>query len=221
MSLAKARIISETGEELEALFNPSEFTVRKSVQWKAAEAKGKNTPQLRFQQGQSGTLRMKLVFDTTHSGEDVTSYTGRLLRLTEVDPDLPGSDQARNKARPPWVRFHWGHLHSFKAIVEKLKLSFTYFASDGTPLRATADVTLKQYEDERAWGPQNPTSGTPTPHTVHRVQSGETLDRIAALYYGDPTRWRSIARANRVADPLALGPGTDLIIPEPELTHRG
>jgi nucleoid-associated protein YgaU len=75
------------------------------------------------------------------------------------------------------------------------------------------ELELRQYETSQAFGPQNPTSGTPKPHRVHRVQPGETLDRISARYYGDATQWRRLARANDVEDPLALHPGELLDIP--------
>jgi nucleoid-associated protein YgaU len=48
---------------------------------------------------------------------------------------------------------------------------------------------------------------------VHRVQPGETLDRISAQYYGDATQWRRLAAANAVEDPLGLRPGTLLSVP--------
>jgi nucleoid-associated protein YgaU len=48
---------------------------------------------------------------------------------------------------------------------------------------------------------------------VHRIQPGETLDRIAAMHYGDSTRWRTIADGNGIEDPLALRPGALLSIP--------
>jgi len=72
---------------------------------------------------------------------------------------------------------------------------------------------LQQYEESQAFGRQNPTSGTPKPHRVHRVLPGETLDRISARYYGDSTKWRMLASANAIADPLALQPGAMLTIP--------
>ena len=129
---------------------------------------------------------------------------------------LPGADAASGNVRPQWVKFHWGDLHSFKSVLTSLDLAFVYFAGDGTPLRARADVILTQFEQDAAFGPQNPTSGTPKPHRVHRVGPGETLDRIAATHYGDPTRWRDIAAANGVEDPLAVRPGTVLAIPRLE-----
>jgi nucleoid-associated protein YgaU len=97
--------------------------------------------------------------------------------------------------------------------VAALDVHLIFFSAAGVPLRARVEVTLRQYEPDDAFGPQNPTSGTPWPHTVHRVSPGETLDRIAARHYGDATAWRIIAEANHIHDPLALRPGTLLAIP--------
>lgn len=216
----KAYLQTEGGDKINCMFNPSELTISKSNTWNAGEAKGKNAPELRFQAGQSATLTMSLTFDTTREGTAVTEHTDKLLGLMKVNPSLSGSDRSRNSARPPWVEFHWGSTYSFKAIVERLQVRFTYFASSGMPLRAKADVSLKQWKDEAELPLQNPTSSTPTLHTVHQLLPGETLDRIAAAHYGDPTRWRLIAEANNILDPLLLPPGVSLAIPESAVRHR-
>lgn len=217
----KAYLLTEKGGRIRCLFNPAELTITKSNTWNAAESKGRNAPELRFQGGQSGTMALSLTLDTTSTGTDVTEHTNQLLDLMKVDPALAGSDKARNKARPPWVEFHWGKLHSFKAIVERLQVKFTYFASSGMPLRAKADLSLKQWKDEGERPLQNPTSHTPTLHTVHRVVQGETLDRIAATHYADSTRWRLIAEENAVLDPFSVPAGTLLVIPEMPVRRRG
>ena len=217
----KAFLKIEGGTEtIECLFNPAELTISKSNQWQGGEAKGKNAPELRFQAGQSATLTLSLTFDTTKDGKPVTQYTDKLLGLMKVNPNLAGADRSRNSARPPWVEFHWGSLYSFKAIVERLQIKFTYFASTGMPLRAKADLSLKQWMDEEQLPLQNPTSSTPSLHTVHQLLPGETLDRVAAAHYGDPARWRLIAQANNIVDPLRLPVGATLAIPEPGVRHR-
>ena len=104
---------------------------------------------------------------------------------------------------------------------ERLTVTFVYFAADGTPLRAKVDLALKQYDDETVLPLQNPTSHTPSLQTVHRLSYGETLDRLAAKHYADATRWRLIAEANDIVDPLALAPGTLLLIPELPVRRRG
>jgi nucleoid-associated protein YgaU len=218
---AKAFLEVEGGERFDFLFNPAELVIDKAASWRAGGAKGKDAPRLRFQEGRSGTLSFTATFDTTGDGSDVTAHTDRLLALLHTDTDLRGSDQQRNQRRPPWVRFHWGRLRSFKAVVEKARITFTYFAPSGTPLRANAELDLKQYEDDGDLPLQNPTSGTPSPQRRHRTATGETLDRVAGVHYGDPTRWRLLADANGIVDPFRIPPGTDLVVPEPELVRRG
>jgi len=217
----KAVLRTELNVEIPFLFNPAELTITKSNSWQALENKGSNAPELRFQGGQSGTLALSMTLDTTKDGTDVTQHTTKLLDLLKVDMSLPSMDPTRNNGRPPWVVFQWGSLHSFKAIVERLQIKFTYFASSGMPLRAKADLSLKQYEDEAVLPLQNPTSHTPSLHSVHRLGHGETLDRVAAKHYADSTRWRLIADANNVVDPIALVPGTLLVIPQLPVRRRG
>jgi len=220
-SLAKAYIEAEQGDSIYCLFNPSELSISKSAQWTSPPSPGQNVPKLKFNQGQPGTMSLNLTFDTTDTGDPVTVSTNKLLALLSVQQGLKDTDSQNNSCRPPFVIFHWGRFHSFKAIVEKLDVKFTYFAQDGTPLRAKANLSMKQYEEEDAWGPQNPTSGTLRPHAVHTVAPGETIDRIAAVRYGDPNRWRLIADANGVRDPIELMPGTTLLIPSVVAGRRG
>jgi hypothetical protein len=220
-SPVKALIVPERGAPIECQFNPAELSLSRSNDWSPTTSKGRPTPTLRFQEGGSGSLSMKLTLDTTHSGEPVTIHTSRLLELMEVDEQLPGTDRVANKARPPWLRFRWGSFHSFKAVLAQLQLTFTYFSSTGVPLRAQAQVELTQYEHDATWPKQNPTSGTPFPHRIHHVVPGETLDRIAATYYDDPARWRLLADTNGVIDPLALTAGTPLLVPELTGADRG
>ncbi len=214
--LEKAFLEIEGGTRVPCLYNPESLTVGRSNSWTANPMPGKGVSTLRYAGADSGWMRLDLVFDTTTDGTPVTKHTGKILTLMDVDPDLPGSDESSNNARPPTVTFHWGDLHSFVAVVSDLQLSFTYFSSTGVPLRAHMWLELRQFERSKAFGPQNPTSGTPNPHRVHRVQPGETLDRISARYYGDATRWRILANANGLEDPLAVRPGAVLSIPRLE-----
>ena len=221
MTFQKAFLTPENGSDIPCLFNPSELSLQCSNEWSGDEALGKNAPQLSFVGGKSGSMSLSLTFDTTPDGSPVTQHTDKLLKLMKIDPRLPGYDDETNNGRPPYVTFHWGDLHSFKMVVDSLGLTFTYFSAEGVPLRARAELGLTQFEEEDVFGPQNPTSGTPAPHRVHRVQSGETLDRIAATLYGDATNWRLLAEANGIHNPLTLVPGTLLAVPKPKVAAGG
>jgi LysM repeat protein len=217
-----AYLLIEGTRKIPCLFNPAELSLSLSNRWAAdgdgtsrsSEAvPGKGVQTLSFAGSENGTLDLQLFFDTTSEGKPVTHYTSQIVALMEIDPDVPGTDKAMRRGRPPTVVFGWGTMTSFPAVIERLTLTFTYFSNTGSPLRATMQLSLKQYKEARAYGPQNPTSGTPLPHRVHRVQPGETLDRISAQYYGDATQWRRLAAANAVEDPLALRPGSLLSVP--------
>lgn len=210
----KAYLTTEKNVTLPCMFNPSELSISRRNSWSGEALPGRDAPEMVFDGGEAGSMDLSLLFDTTHEGKPVTNYTNKMLDLMKIDTTLAGYDAAKNNGRPPWVKFHWGDMHSFKAIIESIDISFTYFSSTGMPLRASVDLSLTQYEPDANWGPQNPTSGTPKPHRVHRVQKGETLDRIAAKHYGTSTNWRLIAEANGIHDPLALRPGSFLNIPK-------
>lgn len=214
----KAYLKTELNEQINCLFNPDELTVSRTVSWSGPTSNKANAPSVTFGGGQSGTLKFDLMFDTTDTGESVTTYTTKLLQLMDIH-ELPN-----NEKRPPWVRFHWGDLISFKSVVTSASISFTYFAADGTPLRAKASgFTLTQLEDEEEWkyALQNPTSGTRQRDRLHRVLPGETLDRISYTYYGDSGQWRRIAERNGIVDPLRLRVGRLLTVPELQAVSRG
>ena len=205
--------IVSSGAQIPCMFNPAELSVARTNRWEAGSNPGQGVKTLQYRGANSGTLSLNLTFDTTDTGDPVTNYTDKLLALMDIDTSLSGTDENSNNARPPTVTFNWGSLQFFEAVVASVNLQFTYFSSTGVPLRAKASVSLTQYIAPNTYGPQNPTSGTPSPHRVHRVQPGETLDRISSRYYGDATRWRQIATANGISDPLALRPGALLSIP--------
>jgi hypothetical protein len=213
MATQKAYLQIEQGAKIPCEFNPAQLAIVKSNSWTAGSQAGGKEPQLKYSGANPGSVSLDLIFDTTDTGDPVTTYTDQLMTLMEVNTELPGADDQSLAGRPPYVTFNWGGMRTFKAVVEKLSVTFVYFAASGAPLRAKVGMELKQFQADNTFGPQNPTSGTPRPHRVHRVQPGETLDRIAAQHYGDANRWRVLAAANGIEDPLALRPGSLLSIP--------
>ncbi len=169
-------------------------------------------PQLEFGGGQPATLQMQLFFDTYAEGKDVRKeYTDSIWQLMMVDQAL--KDPKNKKGRPPKVRFQWGSAWSFDAVITSVNQKFTLFLSDGTPVRATLDVTFQQIKDEALLPPQNPTSGGVGGERVWVVNEGDTLAWIAYKEYGDANQWRLIADANRLTQVRRLVPGTVLEIP--------
>ena len=214
-SLAKAAILNldaAGSQPIKCLFNPNEYTFTKSNTWVSGGASGTDMPNVTFVNGQPAVLSMELFFDTYHDQTDVRAgYTDAIWALMLVDEQL--KDPKTQKSRPPMVRFQWGRSWSFDAVITSISQRFTLFLSDGTPVRATLNVTFQQIKDTRQLAPQNPTSGGLKNERVWEVASGETLAWIAYKVYGNPTKWRPIATANGLEQVRRLTPGTILVIP--------
>jgi hypothetical protein len=204
---------------VQCMFNPSEYTFAKQNTWVRADAKGANVPQLEFGGGGAATLTLQLFFDTYsgakgNSGEimDVRKrYTDAVWKLMLVEESL--KDPKTNKARPPKVRFQWGKAWSFDAVITSITQRFTLFLPDGTPVRASLDVTFEQIKDASFYPSQNPTSGGEGGRRLWTVKHGDTLAGIAYQEYGDPNAWRRIADHNRLTEVRRLRPGQVLELP--------
>lgn len=185
------------GNPIEVLFNPTEYRLEKSNQFAEVPIPGLEAPPVQFVRGSIRTLSMQLFFDTYEQGEDVRDYTGQIVELLDVDPELHA---------PPVCIFSWGDLN-FVGVLERANQSFQLFLSDGTPVRATVDVTFKEYFRT----PGDRQSADFTKRYV--VRRGDTLSGIAGQKYGDPALWRPIAEENGIDDPLSIEPGQVLTIP--------
>jgi hypothetical protein len=209
----KARIINlddSSEQPIECLFNPNEYTFSKRNTWSKAEIRGKNVPQLEFGGGDSMTLTMQLFFDTYTTGKDVRDTTNRIWKLMNINEKL--TNVPGGPARPPMVEFRWGKTWSFKAVITSISQRFTLFRYDGTPVRATLDVTFMQAKEGGRYPGQNPTTVGVPGYKRRVVKEGENIDWIAHEEYGDSSKWRFIATTNSLDDPQRLKPGWVLVI---------
>lgn len=219
----------EVKETIDCLFNPENYTITKKNKWQPAKTGGSgsegggggegggskpkkgggggeekkeatDTPQLDFGGGGAQVLKVKLFFDTTDTGTNVTDYTQRVFNLMKI-----------SGKEPPLCQFIWGTFISPPSVVTDITQKFTYFSRKGVPLRSEMDVTFQEQHQPTEW--QNPTSVGPARRTW-LVQSGDRLDLIAYEELGEATRWPEIAKMNNLLNPLELQPGQILNIPQ-------
>jgi nucleoid-associated protein YgaU len=150
-------------------------------------------------------------------------YTMQLL----LDTSLQGADQSiKDQANalmkamhgggspPKFVTFSWGSTQLPKAAPLSISIQYAMFHPNGDPMRAFVDLELAQADDSSPPGQaQNPTTRGTAGLRSRIVQDGDSLHSIAYQSYGDATRWRVIAEANGVDDPLRIERGTALSIP--------
>ena len=215
--LVAARIyeVDDSGNEkgggvaVACMFNPFEYTVSKSNSYEEKSRNRSSVPKVEFKKAGPQTLKLKLLFDTYEAGEDVSQKTNELWNL--MQPNAQHGTTA--KVPPPQVAFEWG-VFKFVSVITNMTQKFTLFMKDGTPVRASVDVTFTQHKDLDDYPRQNPTSGGGPVERVWQVRAGDRLDTIAAAVYGDATRWRLIAAHNGITNPQRLQPGRRLNIPE-------
>jgi hypothetical protein len=151
------------------------------------------------------TLEMFLDASDQSSGD----VSKDVQKLFDACAPTAASD-SKNKPLPPLVRFGWDKVY-FNGYMESVNAKYTLFRQDGKPIRALCSITLKEFPKDQA--KQNPTSGSERAQRSVQVVAGDTLAGIAWREYGDPTRWRVIAEANGIDDPLRLRPATRLLVP--------
>ncbi|MCC2869858.1 MAG: LysM peptidoglycan-binding domain-containing protein [Candidatus Accumulibacter phosphatis] len=210
---------SITNKRFAVLFNPNTYSISKSVTWNSLSATGPtgartnrmvNAPTLFFAGGGSRLLNLELFYDVTEPVNDLVSgdvrkETNKVVELTRIQKELQ---------RPPAVEISWGAAppaHSdfpFTGVLSNLVQRFTFFSSDGKPLRATLMVTVTEFLD-----PALDQRQTDPEFTTRRLKRGDTLSAIAAETYRDPAQWRLIAEANNLDDPRHLDVGRTLTIP--------
>lgn len=200
--LARAIIINtQTTERFSVMYNPEEYQLEQGNTFAEIGVPGLHAPPLQYVRGTLRVLSMELFFDTYEQRQDVRDYTGKIVGLLDKSP--------RTNA-PPVLVFSMGQFH-FQCVLAQVGQRFTMFLRSGTPVRATLTVRFQEYQRIEIQIQRGLFLGPPT---LHRMAEGQTLSAIAATYLGDPQRWREIAEANNIDDPLHIPVGSPLVIPE-------
>jgi nucleoid-associated protein YgaU len=196
---------------LDLQFNPSTLELRKTTEWRRSPSRMAEESALpEFVGSGPRTLSLEVFLDATATHDNsVEQAVEKLMKACVPTPASLG----RKKPASPWVRFEWGTARttSFDGVLSSLSVTYTLFDVDGRPLRATCALTIEEASVDTPG--QNPTSGARTARSTHTVVAGDSLALLAWREYGDATAWRVIAEANDIDDPMALVPGTELVVP--------
>lgn len=210
---ARMRVVDGdvTVKELPFMFNPSEYTVSKSAKWtRPTTSSAKSATKPEFGGANPQSVSMEIFFDEFEAKGDVASRVQTLLDWTKPTTVSVNKKQPS----PPILVFEWGKnpaLAGFRGYLKSVTAKYTLFKPDGTPIRASAQVSMEEVPTEPKG--QNPTSRSTETRRSHVFNDGDSLHSIAYREYGDPTLWRSLAAHNGIDDPLDIRPGTRIFIP--------
>jgi hypothetical protein len=218
-SLTKAKLVAYDRPEgskikdldVEFYLNPSSITVTKNVVL-GQEKPSAATATATYKQTDPLSLDFgEILFDTYETRENVRSkYIDKLERLMEP---------YYKTHHLPVVVFLWGkftddteNVVNYQFYVRSLVVTYKMFLPDGTPVRASAKLTLEQAKKQELQQQENPKQ-SPDHAKLYTVRRGDTLQGIAMAEYEDPREWRRIADLNAVSDPMRLEPGIKLLVP--------
>jgi len=199
---------------LEVPFNPTEYSVDKESTFSEVAIPGLDAPVLQYVRGNGNKMTFELFLDATDCMTNGVVPTGESVRERFVRPLERLLLQDPTLHAPPPVQILWGTEAIMpSAVALSLSLKYTLFDTKGRPVRATANLTLREHRSASQQIAESRTQ-SPDKSNVATVRAGDTLPAIAFREYGDATLWRPIANANRLANPLALSPGQELLVPK-------
>lgn len=190
-------------------FNPTDYLTEKRNQYSETAIPGLGSPIIQYGYGSAETLSIELLLDTYTKAEpnkkkrDVRDkYIRKLEQFLAIDGELHA---------PPPCKVVWGSLE-FVGVLESLRKNYILFAEDGTPVRARATLSWKEYQTPEMQVMETPRF-SPDRRKRHILHEGDSLWQLAYDYYGAVSHWKLIAEVNDIEDPLNLDPGTEILIP--------
>lgn len=200
-------------QEIIVQFNPAEYSLSESVEYKPVKDRKSDSPVLNFAGGNTSRLKMTLYFNTFYikpagidplglfSEEDVSEQVKKITQLSKIEGDAH---------HPPVVQFVWGSL-TFTGFVKSVVSTYTMFANSGKPLRAKVDIEFYNKTSD-VETKENPLQ-SPDRTKIRILSEDESLWNMAKKEYGDVRMWRNIAEANGIMDPLEIPAGIVLKVP--------
>jgi len=142
--LVKAKLFSldSSQYDIEFMFNPSQLDFTRGIKLNAPE--GANTkegqPKVSFAYPDPCVITLsKIVFDTYEERANVLDrHINQILKSVKF---------IEQQKRPPVYLLIWGKQDYLRCFVESLKYQLTMFLPDGTPVRAIANMTLKEVDE--------------------------------------------------------------------------
>jgi hypothetical protein len=197
-----------SGLVVEALFNPKELGIDKTVPWKQQDKAEGDAPPQEFTTGQPRTLSFDLMADMFEDEGDVyADFVSKLEKFVMIDKGLK---------RPPMVTCAWSKSFppgkttpAFKGVVASMNVKYTMFLADGTPCRC--NVTLKITEAEAAvykGKDSKKKKKNKAPPAGTQSQQGQRADQAASAAGSDDHR-TSMSNSG-VDNPNDIPPGTTI-----------
>jgi phage tail protein X len=208
--------------EYRVWINPEKYTHSYRICYNDTQAQGSSGGSPNFNRTPADEVQFELVFDGT--GVVPTPLPGVLPYTKDgIASEVEKFKQLvfaydGNIHSPRYLQLVWGTM-LFNCRLTSLRVDYTLFKPDGTPLRARAAASFRGFTDEVTLAKKAKKSSPDLTH-VRTVKAGDTLPLMCWQVYGSSAWYVQVAAVNGLADFRDLRVGTELTFPPLEDAAR-
>lgn len=186
--------------------NPDKYTRTFQIKYSEEQEQGTQGNNPPFNKIPPEEIQFEFLYDGTGVVPGSADIHDRIEEFKKMVYKVDGDIHRSN-----FLKLLWGDL-SFNCVLKDLKIDYTLFKADGTPLRARLNVTFLQViEEERRAAEQG--NNSPDLTHIRYVQEGDTLPLMAYRIYGDAGLYIQVAKYNGFLDFRRLAPNTKVVFP--------
>ncbi len=191
-----------------ALINPDKYTQNFEISFNEEQGIGTSNASIKYKKSAPQGVSFELIFDGTgilsSARTDVKKEIDTFKKIAyEYNGDIH---------KPNYLKLIWGNGLNFQCQLTSLSLNYTLFKSDGTPLRAKASVSFKEFQNPKKIAAEAK-QGSPDMTHEWVVRAGDSLPQLTQQIYGDSSQYLKVAAFNKLANFRYLIPGTILYFP--------
>lgn len=212
-NLSKLQIIAftddrfqEEGESISVPVNPGKYDRTFKIMYNEEQEQGTQGNNPPFNKTPPEELQFEFLYDGTGVVPGSNDIQSKIEQFKQTVYKVEGKIH-----RPSFLKLLWGDL-SFNCVLKDLKISYTLFKPDGSPIRALLNATfMAVVEEERRAAEQG--NNSPDLTHVRFVKEGDTLPLMTYRIYGDPSLYIQVAKFNRIKNFRNLTPNMRIVFP--------
>ncbi|MEQ9405959.1 MAG: LysM peptidoglycan-binding domain-containing protein [Cyclobacteriaceae bacterium] len=188
-----------------AMLNPESYSQSYDVQYNVEQGQGTPDATIKYEKSTPSTLNFDLLFDGTGVvNSKRTDLASEITKFKKVVYDYNG-----NIHSPNYLKLIWGKAMLYKCRLTSLKVNYTFFKPDGSPLRAKITASFKEFQTPSAALDKN----SPDMTHVKTVIAGDLLPSLVYDVYRNEDHLLKVAAHNELDSILNLAPGSRLHFP--------
>jgi hypothetical protein len=208
-----------SGNPMTVDMNPDQYSQNYTILYNDKQAQGSPGGSPEYNKTLSDSLTFQLIFDgtgivpSTLPGSSTNSTVA-----TRVQQFLTLAFTYQGEIHSPnFLMISWGTLN-FACRLSTLKVNYTLFLPNGTPLRAKIDATFVGYQNEKELA-KEANALSPDLSRVLQIKAGDMLPLMCYRIYGRSTHYIDVARKNELTGFRDLVPGSEILFPPLESTR--